>query len=823
MNHSKVILTALLFGQCVLADAQSPLQDAIKLKSMLADLPALRQTRSEAELQFKDIERQVKNDKESLRRIESNGQKPTAAQRLEWGLHVQLFDSLQVLAQRAVLADTVAKNAVARIVQLYLEERGEETLKRAEIAGLIEEHNPFLKGVGITVENISTGLDGSITASLRTATSSLSTLDVTNLATGLADFLVERAKTELNTAFFQRFQETLEKEEFKDLRILFPETARLLKVIGNEIFRYDAYINNLRTAFNNDLGDLLRHAPDVVERHEKSLKKVNGLFPTLMIALDAAAQLDGGAHPGVMIDSLSTHSGLKELKTEFPELGNGMHLASMISTSLRSGTDTVRYWATKEEIAKLKDDKVLTIYLGLLLEWSKSEKYKDIKFTNKGTPPFCTGQSVPDGASLSEVLTRIGRCWDPVSLEVRQLKAYINAMAAEVQGLEDDLKALRELPKKLEEQKDLDKTQRRRAQFEAISAVVSSTLDVVEQAYDVEDFPYVSMKVPEKARAVVDVTRSALRMAAAVDQKQYGSAITELASILRYAVDSMDLNGESDTTLNGSTLQRLMRYGSFMAALAESESPEQAKAAIEAAALPPGSYSIKRNSGFSVSLNGYIGPFFGTESIKNAENNDWNNFGLTAPVGIAANWGNIPRSWKHKASIGLFASLIDVGAIASYRDKDSIAGAVPKITLGSIVAPGLFAEIGIPATPLTLGGGWQMGPMLREITNDSTSVVLGDAYERWVVTLKVDIPLVHFGASTGRNARSMSASKRERLNRNLKDAATPLWGVASIKDRMVVEKDPKKKRDLEKELSRAQKAKAKPCKAKCIKRRLNRR
>ncbi|HRH38240.1 MAG TPA: hypothetical protein PK760_07840, partial [Flavobacteriales bacterium] len=377
--------------------------------------------------------------------------------------------------------------------------------------------------------------------------------------------------------------------------------------------------------------------------------------------------------------------------------------------------------------------------------------------------------SIPANASLEAVLTEIGKCWNDPNLKKEELMAYISAMASEVKGLEDNLQALRALPKQLEAQKDLSASQRRRLQYEALSAVVSSSLDVIEQAYAVDRLPYVNMTVPEKAREALDQTRSALRLMAAIDQKQYGSGITELASMLTYARE-LQLAQADTAALSGTVIQRLVRYGAFMAALVESETPEQAKAAISAAALPPGSYSIKRNSSFSVSLNGYIGPFYGREDIKNADNNNFNNFGLTAPVGIAVNWGNIPRCWKHKASIGLFAPLFDVGAIASYRNKDSVTTTVPKITLGSIVAPGLFLEVGIPATPLTIGYGWQMGPSLREITSDSTSVVLGDFYERRVFTVKVDIPLVHFGANSGRNANALPSDRRRALMKRYDNA-----------------------------------------------------
>jgi len=627
--------------------------------------------------------------------------------------------------------------------------------------------NPFLTMVGPLQKTSESRID---TAPLRSGSGELGgigSLDVTNLAVGLADFLIDRAKTELNTAFFERFQEALQKEEFKDLRLLFPETARLLNVVGTEIYRYDAFLNNMRTAFNNDLGALLAHAPDVVENHAEDLRQIGGLYPTLMIALNAAAELDRGTHPGEVVDHLIADEALLDsLKSGQPLIGNGIHLASMISESLRSAEGTVRYWATQKELEALKDETTLTIYFGLLYEWSKSKKYAGITFPSVAAFSICAGGNSPQNPTLEQFLKAVGDCWKDGASKKAEVVRFITDMGLKVNALEDNLKSLRELPEELNEQEDLSASQRRRLQFEALSAVVSSTLDIVEHAYAVERLPYMKIKVPASAKRVVDQTRSALRLAAAVDQKQYGSAITELVSMLSYAKDTLH-RAQKANTLEDGMLQRLLRYGTFMASLVESETPEQAKAAIEAAALPPGSYSIKRASAFSVSLNGYLGGFYGREDVENADNKNWNTFGITAPVGVAVNWGNFPKRWKHKASLGLFVPLIDVGTLASYRLKDNTTQTVPKITLGDIVAPGLFVELGIPRTPLTIGYGWQMGPLLREVTSDSTSIVLGDFYERRIFTVKVDIPLAHFGANTGRGVRPVSASKRAKLEKRL--------------------------------------------------------
>ena len=86
--------------------------------------------------------------------------------------------------------------------------------------------------------------------------SSIGGLDVTNIADGLAKFLVKRTKQELSIAFFEKFKKTLNDTNFRDLQTVFPNTYNLLNVIDEQIYDYQKYIQNLRAAFKSDLKDL---------------------------------------------------------------------------------------------------------------------------------------------------------------------------------------------------------------------------------------------------------------------------------------------------------------------------------------------------------------------------------------------------------------------------------------------------------------------------------------------------------------------------------------------------------------------------------------
>lgn len=196
------------------------------------------------------------------------------------------------------------------------------------------------------------------------------------------------------------------------------------------------------------------------------------------------------------------------------------------------------------------------------------------------------------------------------------------------------------------------------------------------------------------------------------------------------------------------TLSKFYKYGTFMAAMVQAKSSDDMENAIEAFALPTGSARIKRVSGFNVSLNAYAGLFYGVERIRGLDSGNWkaNVFGLASPIGVAASWGHrllfIPTG-KYEWSTSVYVSLVDLGAVAAFRFKDTVTQQVPTIQLKDIFSPGAFLSIGIPKTPLSFNLGAQVGPNLR-IVNDKENEYDNNVYWRFSSSLLVDIPILNF-------------------------------------------------------------------------------
>ena len=107
--------------------------------------------------------------------------------------------------------------------------------------------NPYLKAIFTELYNKGLPEDGG-----GTLLSTLGNADVTYFAEGLARFLAERTKEELNEAFFNKMKEQL--NTYPELKTAFPKTVSFLDQI--ETFSYASILNSLRDAFEMDVQNL---------------------------------------------------------------------------------------------------------------------------------------------------------------------------------------------------------------------------------------------------------------------------------------------------------------------------------------------------------------------------------------------------------------------------------------------------------------------------------------------------------------------------------------------------------------------------------------
>lgn len=570
--------------------------------------------------------------------------------------------------------------------------------------------------------------DEKITTVSESPLSSIGSLDVTNIAYGITDFLIDRTKVELNITFFNRFKEEMQDKRYSDLRSLFPETAKVLEAIGEQIYYYNNYLQTLRSAFHTDL----RRLPYNIEAWLKDNRSTfianstisNDLYSLLCTAVHASTLIIENQHPGKILDEISGNlNNVTFDETNYKNLKAVLKLTSLVSESFRDKDQTENhYWVNAELYKKLKDIPTLKIYLGLLYQYINAvDNNKDATFDGGANP-----------IKLSVILkNNAGR--------INNLQKFITGLTSEVENIQRNLSAFVEVSANIKKNLTMTGKERAKLMFNAYIDVFSALTNLIKRMPDnLNKFNATQLSnilTDEQIRKIKEVTEiieNAQKAAVYAVNSQYAGAISQVFLLLK--------NFKSE---DKDKWQKLLTYGTFMSNLTEAESPEAVTSAIEAVAAPPGSYSIKRRVPFSIALNGYLGVFGGSELISVNKESKWAfSPAITAPIGISINYNSDDR-WDCFPNI--FVSVIDLGFIASFRfngSADSVS-TVPKVQLYQIVSPGIFLEWGTgESSPITIGLGYQMGPQIRE--NESDTQILGDIYHRFGLSVKVDIPILYF-------------------------------------------------------------------------------
>ncbi|MBV6426901.1 MAG: hypothetical protein KIPDCIKN_01414 [Haliscomenobacter sp.] len=239
-------------------------------------------------------------------------------------------------------------------------------------------------------------------------------------------------------------------------------------------------------------------------------------------------------------------------------------------------------------------------------------------------------------------------------------------------------------------------------------------------------------------RQLPEITGQTLSMFENVQGERYGSAIFNLVELFRLVSQEDQASSARWQKLRSDFLL----YGSFMANVATAQTAEEVKGALLAAALPPGSSRVKREDAFNLAFNGYLGVTGGREALSNSNaiTKEAYTIGLSMPIGVAV-------SWKFKssqsASYSLMFSMLDLGAVASFRLGDQDAGLLPELSFENLVAPGAYFLLNVPRSPFSLGFGSQYGPRARKITLTNGLETRSSAW-RWLLFAGVDVPIFNF-------------------------------------------------------------------------------
>jgi len=194
----------------------------------------------------------------------------------------------------------------------------------------------------------------------------------------------------------------------------------------------------------------------------------------------------------------------------------------------------------------------------------------------------------------------------------------------------------------------------------------------------------------------------------------------------------------ANSSLNLNVPANAVRWISFSAELGSAKSSEDVRSALERFALPPASYITKRypadsapGRGIGIYINSYLGVSGGVESLggTNKASKTRGFAGFSLPIGLEV---SDPRGQR-----SLLLSVLDLGALASYRIGGDSVQAAPNVALSNVIAPGLFVTYSFSRSfPVAIGAGWQYAPRLRTVGKDEPR----DA-SRFGLFVATDVPL----------------------------------------------------------------------------------
>ena len=342
--------------------------------------------------------------------------------------------------------------------------------------------------------------------------SAVSGFSISNIADGLAKFLVERTKQELTMAFFEQFKQDL--IQFQELRLLFPHTHTLLLSLGDEIYNFSGYINMLRETFQEDLKTIIPNLrtylrSDLLSDYftQKPLLK-----DILDNALLVAEELQNGRHPGDVLTVLKDHN---RNNTNIHNFGPSLELLDLFSQSLRSTTED-RYWINPDELKELfKGDDLITlnIYLGLLYQQGK-----DINFTG------ATSQK-----TFREVLHEVKSTPQLYSTNIGPIKEYLKTLVGSAQRVGQSLRMIKASNAKAQEKS----TYAQHYEF------YTASIDLLEHSLSLGDIPILKDAINlNKAdfERYFDLAHVAGDLYLDVREKQYFGAILHLQSALEKSI-----------------------------------------------------------------------------------------------------------------------------------------------------------------------------------------------------------------------------------------------------------------------------------------------
>lgn len=533
-------------------------------------------------------------------------------------------------------------------------------------------------------------------------------LSESTLIDGTATFIANRIKQEAKAFFFERFKSTM-LDTNNNVGILFPTTVKLWNAFDN--YDYSSYLNMFRASFRKDLNNMVFNLPVYFERNG-NMNALNKAF--MKILVDSYRSLGKGESPAGVLKNLSIS---EEIILENASFVVGKKYLSIFSDALSESQTLERSWITRNRFNEVfQNETTRKIFLGLIYQRILKENHSlRTRFAKSPQAEELLGQLLSNETRFKSA----SNLFDPI------------------RGLFNICLNLDETHHYL----ILKKNSGMMINKEDILPIYVSTINLIKYAARNFGVEYVR----SNSDAIDELLNGIYELFEASVKEDYASLIFGVYQLI--AANS----SEKDNV----DIALLLKYGSFMAELSAAKSGEDVSKAIDAAALPVGSYGIKKRNKLNVSINSFPGIIVGYEWPGDTLSSS-SNIGFTAPVGLAISWPITTKDTSPKSkskrynenrvysgrSLSAFVTIFDLAAPVLYRLKSTSDGFPQEVKISQFVSPGISMVYGFKNSPFSILVGIQLTPDLRQFGTIQESVARAN------LAFTFDIPIFNLYTNT---------------------------------------------------------------------------
>jgi hypothetical protein len=552
---------------------------------------------------------------------------------------------------------------------------------------------------------------------------------------------------------------------------LFPKTNKLIAEIASQDLT--RVIDMLKESIRCDLKDIMNNLAqldDIPWINEK--KQSNPKVAIAFAGLNLMNQLSTIKHPVEVFSILPESEAFKAVKDSVKNenINSVARLMELFAYSLVLEQNGSRAWVSLEALEPFLDQEdFYRLYFGLLLGLDNKFEPYNIRWHEKIIKPKLK-ETDPDTFvvdSNTRIIRRLAVQVDSnlQKKEFNHIRSVFYKISLAANFANEQVSSIKQTKAKGE----MVGYEKVISYSNSVSSIIDTTVwaikTMITEILPDSLVPNGVEKITENVGSATSAMRDATEIYAAMSQKQYVLAVGNAMSFLQ-TISCLDSN---DTRMceilsNGDWT----RTANLLVSIAVAENREDLESAFQQFAHNPGSWRVKRESKCNIALSVYGGGFAGIERFTKGLITTVTTFpdstttyntatigknksklvtGITLSVGPSFSISHPTKKSGH--SLTFYVPIIDIGAVTMFRWSDEKSSDLPEFAWKDVFAPGAFLYWGLPNVPISIGGGCQYSPALREVKTAGNGALVStfSTSFRYGLGIAVDLNLIDFHTS----------------------------------------------------------------------------